>query len=94
MTQKKRASGNEHIPLDDPAYVFTTYDLGVAAALLCADFELLALDRANTRKVLFIFRRAARIDDTANSYFAGRLELNAREFFDQLKALKNRLYSE
>ena len=94
MTQKKRASGNEHIPLDDPSNVFTTYDLGVAAALLCADFELLALDRANPRKVLFIFRRAPRVEDTANSYFAGRLELNAREFFDQLKALKNRLYSE
>ncbi len=82
------------VDLNDSSQVFTTYDLGVAAALLCADFELLALDRANPRKVLFIFRRAPRIEDTANSYFAGRLELNARGFFDQLKALKNRLYSE
>lgn len=80
--------------LNDPAQVFTTYDLGVSAALLCADFELLALDRANPRKVLFIFRRAPGIDDTANAYFADRLELNARAFFDQLKALKSRLYSE
>ena len=80
--------------MNDPALVWTTYDLGVAAALLCADFELLALDRANPRKVLFIFRRASRIDDTANAYFADRLKLNARAFFDQLKALKSRLYSE
>ncbi len=80
--------------LNDPAQVFTTYDLGVSAALLCADFELLALDRTNPRKALFIFRRAPRIDDTANAYFADRLELNARAFFDQLKALKSRLYSE
>lgn len=87
----KKKSG---VDVNDSAQVFTTYDLGVAAALLCADFELLALDRANPRKVLFIFRRATRIDDTANSYFAGHLELNARGFFDQLKALKNRLYSE
>ena len=82
------------IDLNDPAQVFTTYDLGVAAALLCSDFELLALDRANRRKVLFIFCRAPRIDGTANAYFADRLELNARAFFDQLKALKSRLYSE
>lgn len=82
------------VDLNDPTVVWTSYDLGVAAALLCADFELLALDRANTRKVLFVFRRAKGIDDTANAYFADRLELNARAFFDQLKALKSRLYSE
>ena len=82
------------VDLNDPAVVWTTYDLGVAAALLCAEFELLALDRANKRKVLFVFRKAKGIDDTANAYFADRLELNARAFFDQLKALKSRLYSE
>jgi hypothetical protein len=82
------------VDLNDPAVVWTTYDLGVAAALLCAEFELLALDRTNRRKVLFVFRKAKGIDDTANAYFADRLELNARAFFDQLKALKSRLYSE
>jgi hypothetical protein len=80
---------------NDPAVVWTTYDLGIAAALLCAGFELLALDRTNKRrKVLFVFRRAKGIDETANAYLADRLELNARAFFDQLKALKTRLYSE
>lgn len=80
--------------LNDPAYVWTTYDLGVSAALLCAGFELLELRKTNPRKALFVFRRAKDIDKTANAYFANRLKLNARSFFDQLKALKNRLYSE
>lgn len=88
MKKKSRAE------LNDPAVVWTTYDLGVAAALLCAGFELLALDRANKRKVLFVFKKAKGVDDVANDYFADRLELNARAFFDQLKALKSRLYSE
>jgi hypothetical protein len=78
----------------DPTDVFTTYDLGVAAALSCRGFELLVLDRANPKKALFTFRRESDIDEVANAYFADRLELNARAFFDQLKALKNRLYSE
>jgi hypothetical protein len=82
------------VNLNDSSQVFTTYDLGVAAALSCADFELFALDRTNPRKVLFVFRRERKIDEVANDYFANRLELNARAFFDQLKALKNRLYSE
>lgn len=73
---------------------WSTYDLGVSAALLCSGFELIHLDRDNPRKVLFIFRNAPRIDDTANAYLADRLKLNARAFFDQLKALKSRLYSE
>lgn len=76
-----------------PKKVWTTYDLGVAAALLCSGYELYSLDRANPRKAMFVFRYAATIDDTANAYIADRLELNARAFFDQLKSLKNRLYS-
>jgi hypothetical protein len=82
------------VDLSDPAVVWTSYDLGVAAALLCLGYELLSLDRSTARKVLFVFRRVGDIDDVANSYFADKLELNARAFFDQLKALKSRLYSE
>lgn len=73
---------------------WTTYDLGVSAALLCSGFELTSLDRSNPRKTLFIFRHAKKIDETANAYLADRLKLNARAFFDQLKALKSRLYGE
>jgi len=82
------------IPLNDPTCVWTTYDLGVSAALLCAGFELLSLNKNNPRKVLFIFRRKNNIDETANAYFADQLKLNVRSYFDQLKALKNRIYSE
>lgn len=88
MTQKQDWS------LADPAFVWTTYDLGVSAALMCSGFELLALDKENPRKALFIFRRADQIDDVADRYFADRLEVKARSFFDAVKALKNRLYSE
>lgn len=74
--------------------VFTNYDLGVSAALLCAGFELLSVDKDNPRKALFVFRKQAGIEDIANRYFADRLEFKARSFFDHLKALKNKLYSE
>jgi hypothetical protein len=82
------------IDLFDPAQVFTTNDLGLSAALLCADFELVSLDKANPRRVLFIFRRTLDIEVIANSYFSDHLRVSARSFFDQLKALKSRLYSE
>jgi hypothetical protein len=92
--KSKKANPSGGIPLDDPDFVWTTYDLGVSAALLCADFELVAVQRTNPRKALFVFKKEKGIEDAANSYFSDRLKVKARSFFDHLKALKNKLYSE
>ncbi len=78
----------------DSSLVFTTYDLGVSAALLCLDYELVRLDRENPRKALFVFKKGPRIEEYANKYFTDQLEVKARSFFDSIKALKNKLYSE
>lgn len=86
-------SNQDGLSFSDPLQVWTTYDLGVSAALTCAGFELLEVEKSNPRKALFVFRRADGIDDVADQYFADRLELKARAFFDAIKALKNRLYS-
>ena len=99
MTNKKRRSSvnekRKNIPLDDSSVVFTTYDLGVSTALLCAGFELLSVDRnSSLRKALFIFKREGDIEDVANRYFSDKLKVKARSYFDHLKALKNKLYSE
>jgi hypothetical protein len=82
------------IPLDDPAFVWTTYDLGVSAALLCADFELVTVQKSDPRKALFVFKKEVNIEEIANKYFSDKLEVKARSYFDHLKALKNKLYSE
>lgn len=95
--KNKWSSSNEeweYVPLDDPSVVFTTYDLGVSTALLCVGFELLSVDKDNPRKAMFIFKKVGGIEDVANRYFSDRLEVKARSFFDHLKALKNKLYSE
>lgn len=90
MTQ----SNQDGLASFDPLQVWTTYDLGVSAALTCAGFELLQVEKSNPRKALFVFRRADGIDEIADQYFADRLEVKARALFDAIKALKNRLYSE
>lgn len=99
MTKKKERKSSKkedwkYIPLDDPSIVFTTYDLGVSTALLCSGFVLLSVDKDNPRKALFIFQKEDGIEDVADRYFSDRLEVKARSFFDNLKALKNQLYSE
>lgn len=94
MKSNTAKPSNGLVPLDDPDFVWTTYDLGVSAALLCADFELVAVERSNPRKALFVFKKESGIEETANTYFSDRLKVKARSFFDHLKALKNKLYSE
>lgn len=71
-----------------------TFDLGAAAALVSAGFQLALLDKANPRKVQFAFLREAVIDRALDDYWADQLQVNARTFFDNLKMLKNRIYSE
>src|SRR3989338_9919211 len=84
----------EYIPLIGPPETWTTYDMGVSAALICVGFELLSLNKENPHKSLFVFRRREGIDEVVDLYWSDRLEVKARSFFDGIKALKNRLYSE
>ncbi len=74
--------------------VFATFDLGCSSALISAGFELVSLDKANPRKVQFVFRREVGIEKVVGEYWADRLEVKARAFFDNTKMLKNRIYSE
>lgn len=95
MTRKLQNSQSEelqYIPLEGNE-VYTTYDLGCSAALISIGFELVSLDKQNQRKVLFIFARKGYIEKTVNEYFSNQLKVNARSFFDNIKSLKNRIYS-
>jgi hypothetical protein len=83
-------SGEEATPTDE---VFATTDLGIAAALFTADFELLNLDKSDPRKVRFVFSRDDGIAKVADDFWSNRLEQKVRSFWDNVKVLKNRLYS-
>lgn len=79
---------------EDNSNFFYTFDLGLSAALVSVGFSLVSLDRENLRKVQFVFRRGDGMDDVIDAYWADRLEVKARTYFDATKMLKNRLYSE
>ena len=96
MSKKLKTNQSEelqYIPLEGDEIIAVS-DLGCAAALVTADFALLTLDRANPRKVRFIFRREAGIEKVADDFWSDRLEQKSRSFWDNIKNLKNRLYSD
>lgn len=90
MSRKK----NVDVAAQEDAGFFYTFDLGLSAALVSVGFSLVSLDRENLRKVQFVFRRSEGMDELVDAYWADRLEVKARTYFDATKMLKNRLYSE
>ena len=73
---------------------FCTFDLGCSSALVSVGFKLISLDKSNPRKVRFVFYREIGIEKIVDEYWANELRIPARVFFDNIKMLKNRIYSE
>lgn len=90
---KEPTGGVHHPPSNDPSLVFKTFDLGAASALICVGFELITIDKENPRKCRFVFRQKDGLQGAIIRYFADRLTVNARGYFDNIKALKSQIYS-
>lgn len=76
-----------------PDVKFLTYDLGLAAALITLGYSLHKVDKIGEKKSQFIFNRDEHIDKKVDEYWDDKLTLPVRSFYDNLKMLKNRLYS-
>ena len=85
-------SKNKWINLQELSVVKTP-DIGVSTALLCADFELLSVEKVNPRKAVFVFKKDTGIEDVIGRYLSDELEVNARSFYDNFKIIKNKLYA-
>lgn len=74
--------------------LFSTYDLGLSSALVTAGFPLDHLDKSDLRKVQFVFLRAEGMDEVIEAYWNHHLPVDASTYFNTVKMLKNRIYSE
>ncbi len=72
---------------------FITFDIGLASALVTLGYTLFDVDKTNPQKSQFIFKRDEQIDKMVKKYWDNTLTLPARSLIDNLKMLKNRLYS-
>lgn len=73
--------------------LFSTYDIGLATALMTVGHKLYEMDRSNPKKACFHFLRVSTIDKAVDDYWVAELKVDARSFFENLKTLKNRIYS-
>ena len=72
---------------------FCTYDLGLATGLLSAGFEISAMDRVEAKRFQFKFVDSPELTEAIDDYFSDKLDVSARQMYDNLKMLKNRIYN-
>ena len=72
---------------------FLTYDIGLTAALFTAEFQIYSIDKGNPKKATFIFKKDRDLEKFIERYWSDKLPVNARTYFNNLKMLKNRIYS-
>lgn len=69
-------------------------DLGLASALVTAGFEIEDTNRNTDGRTVFIFRETVPLNEAVDGYYADKLHVKARKFFDNIKMLKSRIHSE
>ncbi len=73
--------------------IFTTFDLSLAVTLITIGFQLIDLEKSNPRKVQFLFKDSIELQKAVNDYWSDKHKVNPRVYFDNLKMLKSRLYT-
>lgn len=85
---------NQQFSTHNTSNLFYSHDLGLVAYLLCLDkYELVGLDKAVRSKVLFILNRDPHIGQDIKKFWEFRTSIDAQTYFNQIKRLKNQIYS-
>ena len=83
----------EDIRLDENLDYFYTSDMGLTAALFTSEFQICSVNKKNPNKATFIFKKDRDLEKFVERYWSDKLPVNARTYFNNLKMLKNRIYS-
>lgn len=76
-----------------PASEFQTLDMGLVAALVHIGYPLKRIVPITDRKkVTFFFEDGEDLQEAIAAYHDGSLQVEARKYFDDLKALKTRIH--
>jgi len=80
----------ENLKLKD---YYSTSDLALATAISLW-FPIEAIDKTNPHKAIFLFKRNEELDRLLEAFWRRELKVEPQAYFNQLKLIKSRLYSE
>lgn len=96
MTKKlndPKLKEEQNTPLNENKKFFCSHDIGLVACLLCQKFELVGMDKTISRKVLFKIKANKDIDVAIKNYWDFKSSVDAQGYFNQIKRLKNQIFS-
>ena len=70
---------------------YSTSDLALATAISLF-YPLESIDRQDSRKAYFLFKRNNQLDSLIESYWRGELKTDPKAYFNALRVIKARLY--
>jgi len=71
---------------------YRTNDLALAT-LISLYHPVESIDFENPRKAFFLFLRDEKLDQLVEDYWRGSISVEPKNYFDQLRQLKSRIYS-
>lgn len=72
--------------------IFETTDLAIIIVLTLKDFPIERLDRTDPRRVKFVFKKNEELNQVIEDYWKGKIKVDPKRFFQELKILKTRIY--
>ena len=73
---------------------FTTSDFYAAAFLTAKGYKLFGINKADSRRFRFIFGDEPDRAQLVSAYFAGLVDVNAKNFVSAIKELKSLMYND
>lgn len=73
---------------------FVTSDFYAAAFLLARGYKLFGINKADSRRFRFIFTDESDRAQLVSGFFAGLVEVNAKDFVSAIKELKSLMYND
>jgi len=73
---------------------FESSDLALCATLCCYGYRIEAIDKQNPQKAIFLIKRDKRLDNLIQKYWTHQLKVEPMSFFNFLKEIKARIYSQ
>jgi hypothetical protein len=89
---KRNSKSKEIVHLPKERH-FSTFDMGLCAALTSLGYLLIEIEKQSGAKSLFVFEDSDQLQEVAHGYWRGELSVNALAFFNAIKTVKNQLYS-
>lgn len=73
---------------------FVTSDFYAAAFLTAKGYRIFGINKADSRRFRFIFEDEPNRPQLVSAYFAGLVDVNAKEFVSAIKELKSLMYND